>query len=294
MQPLRRLQGKISALRFWAAERIGKILLTLSILRARWRLRSLGRIEILVDTSALASGVTHESRWVSLGLAPWGEKFVDNGYLARVPVKGRPPRGASESQLRDYEDACYVSGIAHLARLGLIELRTSGELKVEEWRQPTGMFIGNTIFSKSVFAGIKMRPVDELPNMTFGSRWMKLPSLEQQQRDRLKRMGDALYLGLVKRLGEKSTQDAWHIRTAEVHGMFCFLTADYSLIRSLENQRRHEPVFSLKTKVLGPAGLGRALGLLPLDPRHLGHEGASFPVRGDLQMPGNKRRQKRH
>lgn len=295
MQALRHLQAKISVLKFRAAQHLGNILLTLSILPARWRLKRLGRIEILVDTSALALGVTHETRWVSLGLAPlWGDKFVGNGYLARVPVKGKPPRGSSKSELRDYEDACYVSGIAHLARLGLIELCTSGELKVEEWRQPTGMFIGNTIFAKSVFEGIRIRSIGELPDMTFGPRWMGHPSLETQQRDRLKRMDDALYVGLVKRLGEKSTQDAWHIRTAESYGMFCFLTADYSLLRSLENQSKHEPVFSLKTKILGPAALGRMLGILPIDPRRLGHEGASFPVRSDLQMPGNKRRQNRH
>jgi hypothetical protein len=294
MQAWRHLQGKISTMRFWTAQQLGHALLNLSILPARWRLKRLGRIKILVDTSALAVGVTHETTWVSLGLAPlWGDQFVDNGYLARVPVKGKPPRGAPKSQFRDYEDACYVSGIAHLARLGLIELRTSGELTVEQWRQPTGMFIGNTVFSKSVFEGIRMRPVGESPDMTFGQRRMGQPSLEEQQRERLRKMDDALYVGLVKRLGEKSTQDAWHIRTAETHGIFCFLTADYSLLRSLENQSKHEPIRSLKTKILSPAAMGKVLGLVPVDPRLLSHEGASFPVRSDLQMPGNKRRQKR-
>lgn len=294
MQVLRHLQAKISFLKFRVAERLGNILLNLSTLPARLRLKRLGHIEILVDTSVVALGVTHESWWVSLGPAPlWGEKFVDNGYLARVPVKGKPPRGAPKSQFRDYEDACYVSGIAHLARLGLIEFRTSGELRVEEWRQPAGRLIGNTIFAKSIFEGIRMRPVDEFPNMTLGPRWMGLPSWEEQQRERLRSMDDALYVGLVKRLGKKSSQDAWHIRTAESHGIFCFLTADYSLLRSLENQGKHEPVLSLKTKILSPTGLGRALGLIPIDPRHLSHERASFPVRSDLQMPGNTRRQKR-
>ena len=80
------------------------------------------------------------------------------------------------------------------------------------------------------------------------------------------------------------------MRTAETHNMYCFLTVDQKLINNVKTQSKHAPLSSLKTKVLRPADLGRALGLWPLSPRYVSLQGASFPVRSDLAMPGNKRR----
>lgn len=150
--------------------------------------------------------------------------MVDSGYVARVPVRRRPPKSAAKSEVRDFQDACFLTGIAYLARQGLIRLCSSGELHAEQWGHPVGMLKGYTIFSRSVFEDIKITSVDKMPEMVMGPKWMKLPSLKDQQRERLGKFEDKLHKGLLARLGKKSSQDAWHIRTAESHGMYCFLT----------------------------------------------------------------------
>lgn len=228
--------------------------------------------------------------WVSSGPTEWGNVFVDTGYLARVPVRSRPSKGAPEHEVRDFHDACFLTGIAHLARLGLIRVRSSGELRTEQWGLPVGMLKGYTLFSRTVFEGVPITPLDDMSDMMMGPRWMNLPTLKQQQAERLGRVEDDLYTRLLARLGKKSSQDAWHIRTAEVHRMYCFLTTDYALVRNLTAQGKHEPISSLRTKILSPAQLGAVLGLRRLNPRYISHEGASFAVRSDLHMPGNKRK----
>lgn len=290
---LARLKVWVSTVRFVITRQADSLRLSFAIHKARRRLLRSGPIRVLLDTSVLASAVLHESRWVSTGPQPWGRFMVDTGYAARVPVLRRPPKGAKEQEIRDFEDASFLTGIAHLARLGLITLHSSGELEMEQWRKPAGMMSGYSIFSRTAFEGIEISLLDRLPDMVMGPAWMKLPSLEEQQRDRLKNLDDTLYRGLLKRLGQKSSQDAWHIRTAETFGVYCLLTTDYSLLRSMAAQGRHEPIVSLRTKVLSPKQLGKLLGLLPLAPRHISHQDASSPVRADLYMPDNKRRPSR-
>jgi hypothetical protein len=280
----------LATTRFWLARKRDSLLQAATTFVARRRLVQSGPIEVLVDTSALASAVLHESTWVSTGLTEWGPARVSTGYLARVPVREAPAAEDPDCLHRDFLDSCYLTGIAHLARLGLIKLRSSGELEMEQWRQPAGLTRGHTFFARNAFEGIAIERVDELPDMVLGPSWLELPSLEQQQRDRLSESTDVLFQGLKRRLGEKSSQDAWHIRTAEKHGMYCLLTTDYKLIRNLEAQQKGEPIRSLQTKVLGPTQLGKALGLVPLSARYASYIDASFFVRADLSMPGNRRR----
>lgn len=278
----------------WSSNRrIDSLLQAITTFIARRRLVRSGPIEVLVDTSVLAAAVLHETRWVSTGKQKWGNVMFDAGYAARVPVRKRPAKESAEHEHRDFEDACYLTGIARLAHLGLIKLRSSGELHVEQWVKPAGMLSGYSIFDRSAFEGIDIPLIDGMPDMVMGPKWMNLPSLTDQQRERLDKSEDELYLGLLRRLGKKCSQDAWHIRTAETAGMYCFLTADHRLIRNMAAQEKHEPIRSLRTKVLSPTQLGKALGLFPLDPRFVSYEGASGPVRADLHMPGSKRRKRR-
>jgi hypothetical protein len=231
--------------------------------------------------------------WVSTGPKRWGSVMVDTGYVARVPVRKRPQKGDTEHEFRDFQDACYLTGIAHLARLGLVKLRSSGELQIEQWEKPVGMIWGHTIFGHSAFNGVEIALVDKPPDMVMGPSWMNMPSLKEQQRERLGNSKDEIYAGLLRQLGRTSSQDAWHIRTAEVHGMFCFLTVDYTLMRNMAAQGLREPIRSLKTRVLSPTQLGKTLGLFPLNPRFTSHIGASIPVRADLHMPGSSRKRNR-
>lgn len=287
-----RLRSRIARARVLAARQFGKLVQFLTTIRARSRLARSGPIEVLVDTAILASAVAHETAWISTGLAPWGEVQVDTGYMARVPVKRRPEKGAKDDEVRDFRDSSYLTGIAYLARRGLIRLRSSGELLTEQWQQPVGRLRGNTIYSRSLFDGIKIEPIDGMPDMVIGPSWMGFPSLKEQQQRRLDKAkaSDKLYEEILKRLGPKSSQDAWHVRTAEVHRMYCLLTTDYKLMRTLDAQSKLEPIKSLQTKVLSPTDLGRALGLWPLNPKYVSHEGDRVPVRADRSLPGNKRR----
>lgn len=284
-----RLSALIQKIRYAASPRLGRILLTLATYKARRKLAGASPIEILVDSSVLALSVTHETRWISTGRHPWGPHMTDTGYMARVPVRRRPSRHASRSDKRDFEDVCYLTGLAHLARIGLIRLKTSGELRIEQWKHPTGRFRGHGYFDYSLFKGIDIESVDRMPEMQVLRTWMTASSRKDQQQERLQKSTDALYKGIVKHLGSRQNQDAWHIRTAETHGLFCLLTVDQKLCNNFRQRSKQEPLRSLKTKVLTPSELGRHLGLRPLDPKYLSYEDASFPVRPDLNMPGDKR-----
>lgn len=106
-------------------------------MQARIRLRSLPPIRLLVDNSVLAHAVTHETAWISTGQSLWGGVHpVETGYSARVRVH------ALDDQTETYRNICYLPGIAHLAKLGLIELCRSTELNAETDHQPIGRFRG--------------------------------------------------------------------------------------------------------------------------------------------------------
>uniref|UniRef100_UPI001C204233 hypothetical protein n=1 Tax=Enterococcus faecalis TaxID=1351 RepID=UPI001C204233 len=63
--------------------------------------------------------------------------------------------------------------------------------------------------------------------------------------------------------------DAWHIRTAERHELFCFLIMDRKLLATCHSQRKKEPLKSLKTKILSPQGFAAVLGMKSVAPRFL-------------------------
>lgn len=101
---------------------------------------------------------------------------------------------------------------------------------------------------------------------------------------------DADFASLVTVLGKKNSQDAWHIRTAEKHELYCFLTTDFKLLDALHAQRNSARVKALKTKVMTPVELAGALGIDPVAPQLFSYTNASFPVRADLVLPSVPRR----
>src|SRR5690349_1709659 len=109
----------------------------------------------------------------------------------------------------------------------------------------------------------------------MGPATLGLPKLVDQQRRRIDQSGDALHEALVARLGQRNSQDAWHIRTAERYGAYCFLTMDWKLLRTLGGVRKHEPVKSLRTLVLTPEQFGKRWGLIPVPPFVLSYNDAS-------------------
>jgi hypothetical protein len=269
-------------LRFKYGPPLVKRLVSWSTYQARKRLPIDPPLAILVDNSVLGHAVTHESGWVSTGPKMWGPHEIDTGYMARVPVH------TDENETEIYRNATYLSGIAHLGKVGRVRLCTSAELRDETWRKPSGMFGGYGYFDFSVFGAVELECIDRLEG-----GWMLAPyapSLQEQQQRRINSSDDLLFKALLNRLGEKQNLDAWHIRTAEKYGMFCFLTMDLKLRRTFERWRSYEPFKSMKTVVMTPEEFGRAFKLIPVPPRLHSYDGASFFVRPDLHMPGEKRR----
>lgn len=240
-------------------------------------------MRVLVDNTILFHSITHETAWVSTGKTKWGHHEVDTGYSARIPVR------AADNESREYRNIRYLPGIAHLARVGKLSLMSSGELSIERFYQPSGRFSGYGYFDLDLFKDIEMPLVDRVPDVHIGASWMGLPSLEEARDQRLAQSTDPLFRSLVVQLGPGNSQDAWHIRTAEANDMFCFLTMDFRLLKTLQARSATDPVRSLRTRVMTPEQLGKYLWLAPLNPVLLSYEDANSPIRPDLHWPGSRR-----
>ena len=70
------------------------------------------------------------------------------------------------------------------------------------------------------------------------------PNNDQKQLKRIARARstDSLHKELVRLLGNRNAKDAWHIRTADVHGLFCFLTMDFKLRENIEQKKNIKPL----------------------------------------------------
>jgi hypothetical protein len=126
---------------------------------------------------------------------------------------------------------------------------------------------------------------------TMGSSYFNVPSAGEQQRERIEsHSGDAVFNALVRVPGPPTVMMRGHIYAAEKHGLFCFLTMDFALIRTVAAQAKGAPLRMFKTKVLTPEDLAHELDIASFPPRLYGYHDASFLVRSDLSMPTGKRR----
>lgn len=262
--------------------RLARAFVGASTLAAQARLFKRPPLRVLVDNTILFHSITHETAWVSTGKTKWGPHEMDNGYAARIPVR------AAEDESREYRNVQYLPGIAHLARIGKLSLMSSGELWTERFCQPSGRFNGYGYFDLDLFKDVEMPLVDKIPDMQ-GPSWLGFPTVEDSRDQRLANSTDPLFRSLVSQLGPSNSQDAWHIRTAEVNEMFCFLTMDFKLLKTLYARSTTEPVRSLRTRVMTPEQLGEYLWLAPVNPVLLSFEDANSPIRPDLHWPDSKR-----
>lgn len=290
-RPFAQLRSLPERLRFKFAPRLARLCLDAATMQARKRLKDKPRLRVLVDNTVLDVAVTHETQWISTGVKLWGGKHpVETGYAARVPVH------SAENTSDRYRQTTYLTGIAHLARLGVIELCKSAELDAEQFRQPLGRFRGYSYFDYSLLGDINMESVDGWAFPDMGPSWMGLPSAAEQQRSRLQTSDDPLFRALFdllkQQLGKKCDQDAWHICTAEKHGLFCFLTTDGPLLAATKSLAKKEPLRSMTTKVMTPEEFAKHLGVLPVAPHLLSYNDASFFVRPDVTMPEERRRRR--
>lgn len=245
-----------------------------------------GASRLLVDNTVLGHAITHETAWISTGQTMWGGKFpVETGFMARIPVHNE----------LDVEDAArsvrFIPAIASLARQGALKLLTSSELEDEKWTQPMGRFRGYGYYDFNLLGGVDIEClVDPNYSMQIGSSGLHFPSLTDQRRKRLADKQDPLFKDLIKVLGPKNSQDAWHIATAQNNECYCFLTMDFHLLRALHAQRKNSVILSLKTKVLSPEQFGRLFKLPSVSTRLYSYHGASFPVRTEFNWPNSLRR----
>lgn len=276
-----RLRAIPETLRYRLMPHVARIALDRATSRARRTQGADKPLGVLIDNTVLDIAVTHEGKWIS---------HSRGGYVARVPVYGR--NNTSER----HRQASYLTGIAHLARLGSVSLHQSAELKDEQFRQPPGRYRGYGYSDYSLFHGLNIESVDGWVFPTIGPSWMDIPSLKDQQRKRLRRSDDELFLNLYEllkqQLGEKCSQDAWHIRTAERHGLFCFLTTDQPLLKACRSLSQKQPLRSLTTRILSPEELGAYLDVSPVKPYLLSYNDADWIVRMDHTMPEERRRKR--
>jgi hypothetical protein len=248
------------------------------------KLAAAGVKRVLVDNTVLAHGVTHETAWVSTGKARWGDHEVETGYAARIPVHDDHDQSAAARSVR------YLPGIVSLAKRGHLTLAVSRELQDEQWAQPLGRFSGYGYFDLSLFGGIAFDVIEDPQySVVFGDS-TAFPSVREQRSRRLATKEDPLYRELLSVLGTSNSQDAWHIVTAECNACYCFLTMDFSLIRSVRAQAKNKVIEALKTRVLSPEEFGREFSITPISPRLFSYHRASFPVVHQENWPDSKRR----
>lgn len=270
---------------------LGRLMLKYATKEAIKRLSDSGPVKILVDNTVLDVAITHETKWITTDVQLVQGYEHRSGHLARVPVH-------STGNVSDrYIEATYLTSLAHVARLGHIALYTSAELQDEQFRQPMGRYRGYGLFDRSLFSGLRVPSLDGHVVPVMGPSWFDLPTASQQQRSRIRKSGDPLFEGiytvLSEQLGSKCSQDCWHIRTAEVHACFAFLTTDRNLLRAWRSLRHKEPLRSLTTKVLSPVELAKHFDIHPVPPILMSFEGDAL-VRVDSTMPGEHRRSRRN
>jgi len=259
--------------------RLAKSLLPMATLRARFVLRRNAPLRVLVDNSVLGHGVTHETGWISTGTGMWGNIEVPTGYMAQIPVH------APQNDGRLYNEVRYLASIAHMGRTGHLKLCSSAELDAERFRQPIGRFIGYGWADHSVFKDISMESVDGFH--------LDLADPKATQLERVAACTDPLYRSLLEALGEKLSLDAYHIFTAEKHGLFCFLHIDFPLANRVSKNSTKAPFTELHTRVLLPSELARLFGVLPVATNLLTLADDDFPTRVDLHSEKQQRQRQR-
>ncbi|MBI5422924.1 MAG: hypothetical protein HZA32_02475 [Opitutae bacterium] len=257
-------------------QRFGRLLRFITTAPARFRLSRRKPIRVLLDTTIHFHAVTHETAWVSTGKTNWGTHPIETGFAARIPVHGLDCNAKSFEQIR------FLPGIAHLARLGYVQLLTSAELLAEQFRQPAGRFSGYSSFDLNLLSGLDIRSVD--------GRIVDLADAQRKQLERVQACEDPLFLSLLSIFGQANSLDAYHVLTAVRHGLTCLLHIDFKLAKNFAEWRRKNPDQCLGTSVYLPTEFASAVHLLPMAPRWLSFEDSSFPVRPDLTIPGEARR----
>jgi hypothetical protein len=265
-------------------------LLELDSVKLAPRLKHTGADRILVDNTIRSHAVTHETIRLGQRILEWGDIDVPVSKIARIPVHSSNVNGI------EFESILYLPSIAALGRHLAVTLFDSYELRDERFRQPPGRFQGYGLDDHWLLSGVPFSVIDDKRKKysriiinVHGSDM----DLANDQRTRLENNGEPLYRDLVRILGKKNSQDAYHIFTAEINNIFCFLTMDFNLLNIIKSQSNNEIIANLRTRVLSPQQFGVEFGLRKISPRLLSYYGLRTSVVNDLHMPNSKRRPRR-
>ena len=244
---------------------------------------------ILIDNSVLGHSVTHETAWVDTGKKLWGGEIeIETGYTARIPVHSEEDDSDVARSVR------FLPSIARLAKTGGISLFQSMELGDERLTQPMGRYSGYGLFDHSLFSDVSIETLEDADySLVFGPSGTNVPSVKEQRQKRLAKKSDPLFQSLLAILGKNNSQDAYHIAVAEREDFYCFLTMDFTLVRSLTAQKNNQVIRSLKTKVMTPETYGISFGLMSVSPRLMSYHNASYPVLSGENWPDSKRQRPR-
>lgn len=269
-----RYMPRIAELAVWAASA-----------KAMSKLRLVAPVRLLLDSTIHAHAITHEDAWIDTGEVLWGGVHpIQTGYAARIPIH------SISNQTREYRDICRLTVITSLARKGVFQLHTSAELMAERSRHPSARFQTTGYSDFSLLNGLEIESLDGWNFDSFTNAGATVADLRDIQRNRLRASEDPLYEAVLRVLGsEVHSQDAWHIRTAQLHGMYALLTMDYSLVRLVDAQRKKLNEIGITTRIMTPIALGEEFGIGIVPPHLFSYTGASFPVRSDLHMPNERR-----
>lgn len=283
---LKRIRQFREELKFKHMPRLAEWAVWAASINSMPKLQEMKPIKLLLDSTIHAHAVTHEDAWIDTGTVLWGGiQPIATGYAARIPVH------STENESREYKDICYLTIITSLVRKGIFELYTSSELMAERDRHPPARFDNVTYSGFSLLDGLKVESLDGWNFDAYVMHGASINDLQCAQRARLQASEDGLFKAIMKTLGgEAHSQDAWHIRTAQAHGMYALITMDYKLVRLATAQRERLVKLGAAVRILTPTQLANELSLGEVPPYLFSYNNASFPVRADLHWPDERRK----
>jgi len=245
-------------------------------------------VGVLIDSCVRTHAITHEEAWIDTGTVLWGGVHpINTGYMARVPVH------AVNNDSEDYRDICYLGSLIALARFGTMKFFTSAELISEQLKHPPARFqtIGYSDYSILDMVKIESLDGERYDFINMGKLFGGKHGLAEAQQARIAASSEELHKAIMSCFKhQKHSQDAWHLRTAQVHGCRYLLTMDRKFVRLCQQHLSKLSAAGISVEVCSPTQLGEKLRLPKIPPWLFSYNDASFAVRSNLHMPDQRRK----
>jgi|SRR5208282_597557 hypothetical protein len=199
-------------------------------------------LKALLDASIWNEVVTHDHYVVRKNIRRGGTtQFVS------VELQPRILRGKTAAASREIFEA--MSKVARLAESGQVRLYDTAELMFEWMGRPIGAW-RKTEFD--LFKNVKVyrlkSPIER--SVAFGG-FDSNDDFKDQKRRWLENIQEPRFLELKRVIDRKHWADAFHLWTAEVHGLDCVLTLEMKFRNNLANQKK----LTSRVDVISPSEL---------------------------------------